>query len=139
MRNSNGKRVLTITKIRDFDRDPVDGLWSGIEGHGGTCARRSGTNAVVAPVGEYPLSSGFAAVVWGLLRERGGRRLLAAWKGVVLVKARISEQLDNALRDKVHLYCVYLVICAILAHTARWTGKGAGPTGVCTATAVDLP
>ena len=67
------------------------------------------------------------------------RRLLATRKGVVLVNAQILEELGNALRDKVHLYCVYLVICAALAHTARWTGKGAGLNGACIGTAVDLP
>jgi len=76
------------------------------------------------------LGTGCTAMVWGLLREeRRARWLMAARKGAVLIKARISEELCNALRGLVHLYCVYFVICAAFAHTARWTGKGAGPTG----------
>ena len=38
--NSNGKRALTVTKIRNFDCDLVDSLeatWLGIERHGRTC------------------------------------------------------------------------------------------------------
>ena len=85
------------------------------------------------------MGAGCAAMVGGLLREeRRARWLMAARKGAVLVKARISKELGNALRGLVHLYCVYLVICAALAHTVRWTGKGAGPTGACTDAALDL-
>jgi len=56
---------------------------------------------------------------------------MAARKGAVLIKVRTSEELRNALRGLVHLHRMCLVSCIniALAHTARWTSKGAGPTG----------
>ena len=78
---------------------------------------------------------------WGLLGEKGGAGwLVGGWDGIVLVKAGFSQELGDALRCLVHLDGVYFfgVYAAVPCSTARGTGEGAGPTGSCTGSAVDL-
>ena len=85
------------------------------------------------------MEAGFGTATWGLLREaRRAKRLLAARKGAILVKAGILEELGSSLRDEVHFHCMYLVIGTVLADTVRWAGKGAEPNVACIGIIADL-
>ena len=76
---------------------------------------------------------------WGLLRKEGGAGWLVRGR-IALVKTGFSEELGDALRCLVHLDGVYFfgVYAAVPSRTARGTGEGAGPTGSCAGTAIDL-
>jgi len=80
-------------------------------------------------------------VRWSLLGEEGRARWFVVGRvGIVLVKARFSEELGDALRCLVHLDGMYLfgVYAAVPYSIARGTRKGARPTRSCTAPTIDL-
>ncbi len=99
------KKTLTIAKIRNFHRDPFYSLKAPsrlrIERHRprNCIGRINGTAALhgdlIGPLLRYPRC---ARVVWSLLGEEGGSwGLVRVVKGLLLAKARLSQELCDAL------------------------------------------
>lgn len=95
------KETLTIAKIRDFHRDPIDGLEATsrlrIECHGlRGCSGRLINSATLLPLLWYPRCAIVSRIVWSLLGEKGGSWGLVH-KGVLFAKSWLPQELCYAL------------------------------------------